>query len=322
MALVGPSGAGKTTVLRAIAGLQRPDRGRIALGEEVWFDADAGIDRAPDERSTGFVFQEYALFPHMTVRANVAFGGAQRASELLERFGIAKLADARPGALSGGERQRVALARALARDPAVLLLDEPLSALDANTRRDVRDALRTLLDELELPTVVVTHDFRDAAALADRIGVIVDGRLRQLGTVADLVERPADAFVVGFTGANLLTGTATALPGGGSRIVLDGGVVVHADAVADGRVGVAVSPWEIELLPPGSVDARNTVPGVVGTITPDGERANVRVGTLVAEVPAATVARLGLRPGSEVLAAFSPAQARLVALSPPDAPAS
>jgi len=309
-------------VLRAIAGLHRPDAGRIALDETVWFDARGGVDRAPDERSTGFVFQEYALFPHLSVRANVAFGGAARAPELLERFGIARLADARPGDLSGGERQRVALARALARDPAVLLLDEPLSALDANTRRDVRDELRAVLQELALPTVVVTHDFRDAAALADRVGVVVDGALRQLGTVEDLVERPADAFVVGFTGANLLTGTATPLAGGGAEILLDGGGVIRSAARASGRVGVAVSPWELALALPGAADGRNALPGVITMITPDGERAHVRVGALVAEVPSGAVARLGLHPGMQVLATFEAAQARVVALSEPGPSAS
>ena len=307
-------------MLRAIAGLHRPGAGRIALDDAVWFDAAGGVDRAPDERSTGFVFQEYALFPHLSVRANVAFAGAARAPELLERFGIARLADAKPGDLSGGERQRVALARALARDPAVLLLDEPLAALDANTRRDVRDELRAVLHELALPTVVVTHDFRDAAALADRIGVVVDGSLRQLGTVADLVERPADAFVVGFTGANLLTGAATALAGGGAEILLDGGAVIRSAVPAAGRVGIAISPWEIDLVLPGGADGRNAVPGVITAITRDGERAHVRAGALVAEVPSGTVAALGLRPGMEVLATFGAAQARVVALSPQPGP--
>ena len=141
-ALVGPSGAGKTTALRAIAGLVRPERGRIVLGDEVLFDSERGVNRAPEERRVGLVFQEYALFPHLSVEANVGFGGRDRVHELLERFGIAHLARARPEELSGGERQRVALARALARDPAVLLLDEPMAALDAHTRAGVRAELR------------------------------------------------------------------------------------------------------------------------------------------------------------------------------------
>ena len=136
LALVGPSGAGKSSVLRAIAGLLRPERGRVALGGGGLARHRGGVDLPPERRSVGLVFQEYALFPHLDVRRNVAFGGRERVDELLERFRISHLAGARPGDLSGGERQRVALARALARDPAVLLLDEPLSALDAHTRGD------------------------------------------------------------------------------------------------------------------------------------------------------------------------------------------
>jgi molybdate transport system ATP-binding protein len=229
-------------VLRAVAGLRTPDRGRIALGERAWFDASAGVDLPPEERSVGLVFQEYALFAHMTVRANVAFGGSARVDELLERFHIADLAAEKPAHLSGGERQRVALARALARDPSVLLLDEPLSALDAHTRGVVRGELQALLAALELPTLLVTHDFRDAAALADRIGVIVGGTLRQLGTAQELVGHPADAFVVSLTGGNLLRGTAIPRAGGGSDVRLDDGGFVCSDGRAVGRVAVAVYP--------------------------------------------------------------------------------
>ena len=174
MALVGPSGAGKTTVLRFVAGLARPDTGRILLGDEVWFDTSRGVNRPPEQRPVGYVFQDYALFPHLRVRANVAFGGNGPADDLLERFGIAHLSRARPRELSGGERQRVGLARALARDPDVLLLDEPLSALDAHTRSSVRLELREVLRDFALPTLLVTHDFEDAVVLADRIGVLLD----------------------------------------------------------------------------------------------------------------------------------------------------
>src|SRR5207248_2778090 len=134
----------------------------------------------PEERSVGYVFQEYALFPHLTVRGNVAYGGEARVDELLERFGIAHLAGERPTELSGGERQRVALARALARNPKVLLLDEPLAALDAQTKREVRAELHSILRGLALPTLLVTHDFEDAATLAGTVGVLVAGELRQL----------------------------------------------------------------------------------------------------------------------------------------------
>src|SRR5258708_7298056 len=174
-------------MLRAIAGLVRPARGRIALGAEVWFDAAKGLFRKPDQRRVGLVFQEYALFPHMSVRQNVAYGGRLRVDEYLERFRISHLANARPTELSGGERQRVALARALARDPGVLLLDEPLSALDAHTKVTVRGELQELLREFGLPTLLVTHDYEDAAALADKVGVIVDGSLRQFASPQELV---------------------------------------------------------------------------------------------------------------------------------------
>jgi molybdate transport system ATP-binding protein len=195
VAIVGPSGAGKSTVLRAIAGLVRPQAGRVALGDDVWFDSTMGIDRAPEDRSVGMVFQQYALFPHLSVQKNVEFGGKERAADLLERLGIAHLAHTRPAQLSGGERQRVALARALARSPKVLLLDEPLSALDPHTRDGVRAELAGHLTRLALPTLLVSHDVADAIALADRVGVIRDGRIIQLGTPSELAAAPADEFV-------------------------------------------------------------------------------------------------------------------------------
>jgi molybdate transport system ATP-binding protein len=195
VAIVGPSGAGKSTVLRAVAGLLRPESGRVALDDDVWFDSQTHVDRAPEDRSVGMVFQQYALFPHLSVQKNVEFGGKERSAELLERFGIAHLARARPPQLSGGERQRVALARALARSPKVLLLDEPLSALDPQTRDVVRAELVGHLERLALPTLLVSHDVADAVALADRVGVIRDGRIIQLGTPAELAAAPADEFV-------------------------------------------------------------------------------------------------------------------------------
>ncbi|HEX2102892.1 MAG TPA: ABC transporter ATP-binding protein [Solirubrobacteraceae bacterium] len=313
VALVGPSGAGKTTVLRAIAGLRPPDRGRIALGSEVWFDAARRVDRPPEARSVGLVFQEYALFPHMTVRANVGFGGTARAGELLERLGIAHLAGERPARLSGGERQRVALARALARDPGVLLLDEPLAALDAHTRASVRAHLQDVLGRLRLPTIVVTHDFGDATALADRIGVLVDGRLRQLAPAAELVRHPRDAFVASFTGGNVLAGDARPLPAGGAEVRLDGGATVRSADAGDGRVGVAVYPWELEVaLEPPAANGVNAIAGVVAAVEPAGDRVRVRVGELVAECGAADAERLGLRRGSAVHLLFDPGSARIV----------
>jgi molybdate transport system ATP-binding protein len=315
VALVGPSGAGKSSVLRAIAGLLRPDRGRIAMGGEVWFDPAAGVDLPPERRSVGLVFQEYALFPHLDVRRNVAFGGAARVDELLERLHISHLARARPGELSGGERQRVALARALARDPAVLLLDEPLSALDAHTRGIVRGELAELLAELGLPTLLVTHDFEDAAALADRIGVLVDGVVRQLASAAELVATPADAFVASFAGANLLHGKARPGPAGPTEVVLNDGRSAFSVDAGEGRVAVAVYPWDVALARAESPDsAVNHVRGEISSLVTLGNRVRVRVGPLTAEVTAASAERLQLREGEPVVASFKATAARLVPL--------
>lgn len=316
LALVGPSGAGKSTVLRAIAGLMRLERGRIALDDDVWLDAASGIDVPPERRGVGFVFQEYALFPHMTVRRNVAFAGSGRVDELLDRFGIAGLADTRPGTLSGGERQRVALARALARDPVALLLDEPLSALDAYTRVRVRAELRELLSELDMPTLIVTHDFEDAAALADRVGVLVEGRLLQLGTAAELVAAPADAFVAGFAGANLLRGVATEGPDGLTAVALDAGFTAFSTDSAVGSVAVAVYPWEVSVareMPDDS--AVNHIRAPITSLVPLGNRVRVRIGPLTAEVTARSVERMGLSEGDVVVASFKATGARLLSVA-------
>jgi molybdate transport system ATP-binding protein len=316
VALVGPSGAGKTTVLRAIAGLVRPDRGRIALGDEVWLDAERGIDLAPEARSVGYVFQDYALFPHLTVRRNVAFGGNGQVDELLERFGIRQLAQARPADISGGERQRVALARALARGPAVLLLDEPLSALDAHTRNAVRAELQELLREVRLPTLLVTHDFEDAAALADRIGVVLDGKLLQIGTATELVLEPADPFVASLTGSVLLPGRARPGSDGLTEVELDDGTLVFSAERGVGRVGVVLHPWEITLARSAPTDsARNHLRAPIAALVPDGDRVRVRVGPLTAEITAAAARELELKPGLTVVASFKATGARLVPLA-------
>ena len=312
-ALVGPSGAGKTTVLRAVAGLARPERGRVALHGEVLFDSAAGIDLPPEDRRVGFVFQDYALFPHMTVEQNVSYGARGRAAELLERFRIAHLAGARPGELSGGERQRVGLARALARNPGVLLLDEPLSALDPHTRAALRLELKKLLDELDLPVLLVTHDFHDAAVLADRVAAIAEGRVRQVGTPSELLAAPADAFVASFTGANVLAGRARPGADGLTEVALDDGGVVYSVDEAAGDVEVAVYPWDVSISRQAPHDsALNHVRGPITSLVLIGNRARVQVRGLVGEVTAASAERLSLEEGEIVMASFKAAATRLV----------
>jgi molybdate transport system ATP-binding protein len=324
LALAGPSGAGKTSVLRVVAGLRRPAAGRVCCGEDVWLDTAAGIDMAPEERRCGYVFQDHALFGHLSARDNVGYGlpRARRrsgAAAWLERFGIAHLADARPGSLSGGERQRVALARALAREPAVLLLDEPLSALDATTRGRAGRELAAVLREAGVPAVLVTHDFTEAATLGDRVGVLDRGRVVQLGTATELAARPASAFVADFTGAVVLTGVARATAGGLTAIALDGGGELRSVEAADGPVAVTVFPWEITLHPPGhgaDGSARNHLEAEVVSVAAVGNR--VRVGLaagqpFVAEVTPPAAAELALAPGARVSAAFKAAGTRVVA---------
>jgi molybdate transport system ATP-binding protein len=304
VALAGPSGAGKTTLLRAIAGL--------IAGARVRSDGREWTGLPPERRSVGFVFQDYALFPHLTVRGNVAFGGD--AGDLLERLRIAHLADARPRELSGGERQRVALARALARRPEVLLLDEPLAALDPHTRDAVRAELRATLRSLGLPTLIVTHDFVDASALADRVGVLVRGELVQVGRADELLAAPSSPFVAEFAGASLLRGRAVRA-GDLTHVTLDDGTVVVSTDAAEGDVGVVVYPWEVTLSHRAPVDsAQNHVRASVTSIVPVANRLRVTLGGVTAEVTAASAERLDLREGAEAVATWKAAGTRLVRL--------
>jgi molybdate transport system ATP-binding protein len=328
LALAGPSGAGKSSVLRVIAGLVRPDRGRVACGDEVWLDAGRGIDVPPERRRCGYVFQDYALFPHLTAWQNVAYGlrglpraaRRERAHALLERFGVAGRADARPRTLSGGERQRVAVARALAVSPRALLLDEPLSALDTRTRAAAARELAAVLRQAGVPALLVTHDFQEAALLGTRVGVMDAGRIVQLGSAGDLAAAPASPFVAGFTGAIVLTGTAAPGPDGLTSVRLDGGGEVASPDPGHGPVAVTIYPWEIALAPPGAADpgsARNHVPAEVVSVTAVGNR--VRVGLaapqpLAAELTQGAVERLGLRPGTRVVASWKATATRLIPL--------
>mgnify|MGYP001088545073 CR=1 FL=1 len=326
LALAGPSGAGKTSVLRAVAGLLRPDRGRIACGGETWLDTAAGIDLPPERRGCGYVFQDYALFGHLSAWRNVAYGlrgvpRAQRrahAQALLERFGVGRLADARPATLSGGERQRVALARALAPRPRALLLDEPLSALDARTRADAARELIGLLGALDVPVLLVTHDFMEAALLGDEVAVIDGGRIVQRGSAAALAAAPASPFVADFTGASVLVGHVRGTADGLTVVALDGGGVVASTAAATGEVAVAIHPWDVTLEPAGEPahgSSRNRLEVEVVSVTAIGSR--VRVGLaapqpLAAEITQPAAEQLGLAPGARAVATWKASATRLL----------
>ena len=326
LALAGPSGAGKTSVLRAVAGLLRPETGRVACDDETWLDTAAGTDLAPERRRCGYVFQDYALFGHLSAWRNVAYGlrgvpRARRRAEavaLLERFGIGALADARPATLSGGERQRVALARTLAVRPRALLLDEPLAALDARSGAEAGRELARLLRELRVPAILVTHDFAEAALLGDTVAVLDAGRVVQRGSAAELAAAPASGFVADFTGAVVLRGQARRDAEGLTRVALEGGGEIVALAPATGDVAVALHPWEITLEPagaPASGSARNRLDVEVLSVTELGNR--VRVGLaapqpLAAELTIASAAWLGLAPGARAVASWKAAATRVI----------
>jgi molybdate transport system ATP-binding protein len=326
LALAGPSGAGKTSVLRIAAGLVHPERGRVEANSETWLDTERGVDVPPERRRCGYVFQEYALFPHLSAWQNVAYPlrgmpraeRRERALRLLGRFGLGELAEMRPRTLSGGERQRVAVARALARRPAVLLLDEPLSALDARTRASAARELATVLGDVEVPALLVTHDFVEAAQLGDRVGVIDGGRVVQEGTASDLAAAPRSAFVAEFTGAVVLTGTARPGSGGLTTVELDGGGAVSTTDSGDGPVAVSVFPWEIAIepgdeRPHGS--AQNRLAARVVGVTTIGNRVRVSLAgpqPIAAEITLDSAERLRLRPGTEVMAAWKATATRLV----------
>ena len=248
VALLGPSGSGKSTLLRLIAGLEQADTGRI------WITGEEATDRTVQDRQVGFVFQHFALFKHRTVRQNVAFGLElrkwkkeaikRRVDELLDLVQLRGYGSRFPSQLSGGQRQRVALARALAVQPRVLLLDEPFSALDAKVRKELRAWLRNLHDEMHVTTVIVTHDQEEAMEVADRIVVMNEGRIEQIGTPAEIYDHPATPFVMGFVGA------VNVLPGG----TLPRPTAATPDA-AD--TPLFIRPHDVEILGEGQSD---TVP--------------------------------------------------------------
>ena len=313
VALLGPNGAGKTTVLRAIAGLQPIDHGWIRLDGTSLDDAATDTFVPPEQRPIGVVFQDYLLFPRLTALDNVAFGlrsrgvdkatARARAQEWLARFNLGAHAHARPRTLSGGQAQRVALARALATDPRVLLLDEPLAALDAGARLQVRTELRRHLATFDGARLLITHDPVDAIVLADRLVIIEAGRVTQTGTAAAVVARPGTDYVAHLVGINLLRATAS----GEHTVRLDTGAeLTLADPVPGPDVAIAIRPQAIALYrhePDGS--ARNTWAATVADLEADRDRVRVTLAGAVpatAEVTPAAVAELELTPGTAVWA--------------------
>ena len=309
LAVRGPNGAGKSTLLRAVAGLTPIDSGRIRLDGRVLDDGLTFVP--PPQRRIGVVFQDYRLFPHLSVRDNVAFGprsgGASRpearagADNWLARLGLAALADRRPRRLSGGQAQRVALARALAGQPQALLLDEPMAALDADTRVDVRAELRRHLDDFAGPTVLVTHDPLEAMVLADRLLVLEQGRAVQTGTPGEVARRPVTPYVARLVGLNLYAGRPTS-----RGVELDGGGrIVAADHLDADRVLLAVRPSAITVhtAHPEGVSQRNVWAGTVVGLELLGDRARLQVAgrpAALVDVTPAAVAELGLAPGRSV----------------------
>ncbi|GAC1376150.1 MAG: ABC transporter ATP-binding protein [Acidimicrobiales bacterium] len=311
VALVGPNGAGKTTILRAIAGLAPIEHGTIHIDGQLVEDPAAGVRVATEERNVGVVFQEHRLFANLTALENVAFGlrarGAARAdaraqaATWLARVGVADVSGQRPRELSGGQAQRVALARALVTHPTVVLLDEPLAAVDASARAELRHLLRSELSRSRGARLVITHDPVEAAALADRLVVLENGRVTQEGPLSEVTARPRTAWVATMVGLNLLHGA-----GRGHTVELPGAQIVATADNATGPTFVAIRPNAVSLhreRPHGS--ARNVWPGTVGALHLAGDRARVPVAgpvPLIAEVTAGAVAELHLADGGPVWA--------------------
>jgi molybdate transport system ATP-binding protein len=312
VALLGPNGAGKSTALRALAGLVRMPEGHVRLGDRL-LDAD-GRTTPTDQRGVGMVFQDYLLFPHLSAADNVAFGlrsrgtprraAHQTAVEWLDRVGLAGFERVKPHALSGGQSQRVALARALATAPDLLLLDEPLAALDAGTRVEVRTGLRRHLRDYPGCTVLVTHDPLDAMVLADRLVVVEEGRVVQQGTPAEVARAPRTDYVARLVGLNLFDGVAGSSP---NTVELDGGGALQVAHPVKGQVFVAFSPSAVSLhtrRPEGS--ARNVWHGHIDSLEQHADVVRVSVvgvagpPPVLADVTTGAVAELGLDVGRDV----------------------
>ena len=309
VALLGPNGAGKTTVLHALAGLRPIESGRIELGGVVLDDPPNRVFVPPERRRVGVVFQDLALFPHLSALDNVAFGlrargrrdAKQEATRWLDRLGLADCAARRPRELSGGQAQRVALARALVTEPDLLLLDEPLSALDVSTRAEARRFIRRHLGEHRGARIVVTHDPVEAAALATRVVVMENGRIVQAGTPAEIAARPRSRYVADLAGVNLLRGV-----GDGTTIRIAGGFALTTAEAFVGDVLAVIHPRAVALHgrePEGT--PRNVWRTAVAALDVEGERVRVQLApplAVTAEITAVARSGLGIEPGHEVWA--------------------
>ncbi len=333
--LLGPSGCGKTTTLRCIAGLERPDRGTVALDGCTLFSSAAGIDVPASERGLGMVFQSSAIWPHMTAHANVAFPLvaaprrrrlpgpviAERVERALNVVQLGELAGRRATDLSGGEQQRLALARALVLEPPLLLLDEPLSNLDARLRDEMRFELRRLQSAVGVTTVYVTHDQAEALALSDAVAVMRDGQIDQIGRPADVYERPASRFVADFIGAaNLLRGSVVERRNGTIAVQTDAGTLLATAPTSPqsaNRVLVVVRPENVEIGPEDNPEHGEPAwRGVVAQRAFLGDRIDyvVRVGSV--DVRVRTDARRPLDPGSRVSLRVPPYLCSIVSAEP------
>ncbi|HSE00411.1 MAG TPA: ABC transporter ATP-binding protein [Burkholderiales bacterium] len=322
-ALLGPSGSGKSTLLRLLAGFLRPQAGAIRVGGE-------DITRVPPwERDIGMVFQNYALWPHMTVRQNVAFGLEERrlpraeierrTAAALELVGLGELGARRPGQLSGGQQQRVALARTIAIEPKVLLLDEPLSNLDAKLRIHMRGELLALQRKLGITTIFVTHDQEEALSISDRVAVLDQGVIQQVGTPVELYDTPANRFIATFVGTiNFLQGALeTSDAGVVFRSETLGAIVLANAAASSGPAEIAIRPHAMQLTAPGTPPDRGRS-WLEGTVTEReflGEfvRYNVKVGTgsLIVDQPH-YIGEAGFAPGVHVKVGINPAQVKVL----------
>ncbi|MEO5988772.1 MAG: ABC transporter ATP-binding protein [Candidatus Eisenbacteria bacterium] len=331
LVLIGESGCGKTTLLRLLAGLDSPDRGRVTLNGETWCDTAGGVECPAHLRSCALVPQDLALFPHLSVHQNVAFGlearrvppqaRRQRVRDALEAVGLAPYASRRPRQLSGGQQQRVALARALVTEPALLLLDEPLSALDVRARVELRAHLVQLLAGRAGVTVHVTHDPGEALALGDRIAVLEAGRIVQVGTREELLRKPRTRFIADFLGVNLLRGRVSA-PGtdGLAQFETVGATFTVRAPGFEGAACALIHPGHVTLGREAATgSARNQVTGVVAEIMPeppDGAMLRVRIAAdtpLVATLTRESATVLGLAAGTPVRASFKATEITLFA---------